>query len=200
MDWIFDLLIQLGTTSNNTVIAVFLTVQFITAPAKPESQSQNHVTIDGQSASLSWNKALVWGLRPEFYYCLQLRVCGGGTLSLTSGRVCRLQLLLALARAVFFRVRVPRYSSPCFAVSDSRLPQPGGPGPRIYIPPGAGWPSYTPRDRVPFSSPPTTRRATVEVFDPASTRDPALPNLVSLFYNQFARVKQKSSFLNIPIL
>jgi hypothetical protein len=25
--------------------------------------------------------------------------------------------------------------------------------------------------RLPFSSPPTTRRATVEVFDPASTRD-----------------------------
>jgi hypothetical protein len=25
--------------------------------------------------------------------------------------------------------------------------------------------------RIPFSSPPTTRRATVEVFDPASTRD-----------------------------
>jgi hypothetical protein len=26
-----------------------------------------------------------------------------------------------------------------------------------------GWPSYTPRHRVPFSSPSTTRRATVEV-------------------------------------
>jgi hypothetical protein len=29
--------------------------------------------------------------------------------------------------------------------------------------------SYIPRHWVPFSSPPTTRRATVEVFDPAST-------------------------------
>jgi hypothetical protein len=27
-----------------------------------------------------------------------------------------------------------------------------------------GWPRYTPRHRVPFSSPSTTRRATVEVF------------------------------------
>jgi hypothetical protein len=26
-------------------------------------------TTDGQSASLSWNKAPIWGLRPEFYYC-----------------------------------------------------------------------------------------------------------------------------------
>jgi hypothetical protein len=24
---------------------------------------------DGQSASLSWNKAPIWGLRLEFYYC-----------------------------------------------------------------------------------------------------------------------------------
>jgi hypothetical protein len=31
-------------------------------------------------------------------------------------------------------VRVPRGSWPYFTVSDSRHPQPGGPGPRIYIP------------------------------------------------------------------
>jgi hypothetical protein len=40
------------------------------------------------------------------------------------------------------------------------------------FPSGTGWPSYTPRHWVPFSSPPTTLRATVEVFDPASTRGP----------------------------
>jgi hypothetical protein len=34
-----------------------------------------------------------------------------------------------------------------------------------------GWPRHTPRHRVPFSSPYTTRRATVEVFWAASTRD-----------------------------
>jgi hypothetical protein len=47
------------------------------------------------------------------------------------------------------RVRVPRESRPYFTVSDSRLLQPGGPGPRIYIPqqqggsvmpPGTGYP------------------------------------------------------------
>jgi hypothetical protein len=38
-------------------------------------------------------------------------------------------------------------------------------------PPGRGSPIYTPSHWVPFSSPPTTRRTTVEVFDPASTRD-----------------------------
>jgi hypothetical protein len=41
--------------------------------------------------------------------------------------------------------------------------------PYLY-PPGTGWPGYTPRRWVPVSSPPTTRRATVEVFDPACTR------------------------------
>jgi hypothetical protein len=42
--------------------------------------------------------------------------------------------------------------------------------PYLY-PPGTGWPSYTSRHWVPFSSPPTTRRTTVEVFEPASTRN-----------------------------
>jgi hypothetical protein len=32
------------------------------------------------------------------------------------------------------RVRVPRDSWTYFTVSDSRLPQTGGPGPRVYIP------------------------------------------------------------------
>jgi hypothetical protein len=34
-----------------------------------QTQSQSHVTTDGQSASLSWNKAPIWDLRPDFYYC-----------------------------------------------------------------------------------------------------------------------------------
>jgi hypothetical protein len=41
--------------------------------------------------------------------------------------------------------------------------------PYLY-PPGTGRPSYTPRHLVPSSSPPTIRRAMVEVFVPASTR------------------------------
>jgi hypothetical protein len=35
-----------------------------------ESESESYVTTDGQPASLSWNKAAIWGLRPDFYYCL----------------------------------------------------------------------------------------------------------------------------------
>jgi hypothetical protein len=29
----------------------------------------SYVTTGGKSASLSWNKAAIWGLRPDFYYC-----------------------------------------------------------------------------------------------------------------------------------
>jgi hypothetical protein len=30
---------------------------------------KSHVITDDQSASLSWNKAPIWGLRPDFHYC-----------------------------------------------------------------------------------------------------------------------------------
>jgi hypothetical protein len=56
---------------------------------------------DSQSASLSWNKAPIWGLRPDFYYRrTTVGLLMWGTLSLTRGRVCRLHMLLALASAV----------------------------------------------------------------------------------------------------
>jgi hypothetical protein len=61
----------------------------------------------------------------------------------TRGRFCRLKLLLALASAVVVGSE-SRETRDDVTVSDSRLP---------------------------FSSSPTTRRATVEVFGPASTRD-----------------------------
>jgi hypothetical protein len=35
-----------------------------------ESESESYVATDGQPASLSWNKAPLWGLRPDLYYCL----------------------------------------------------------------------------------------------------------------------------------
>jgi hypothetical protein len=41
---------------------------------------------------------------------------------------------------------------------------------QYLYPTGTGWPSDTPRHWVPFSSPPTTRWATVKVFEPESTR------------------------------
>jgi hypothetical protein len=42
------------------------------------------------------------------------------------------------------QVQVQRDSRPCFTVSDSRLPQPGVPAPRIYIPQEQGSPVISP--------------------------------------------------------
>jgi hypothetical protein len=64
------------------------------------SQSRSYVTTDCQSASLSWNKAPIWGYDQIFITVRQLHVCWCGVFCLSRGRVCRLQLLLALASAV----------------------------------------------------------------------------------------------------
>jgi hypothetical protein len=72
-----------------------------------ESESESYVTTDGQSASLSWYKAPIRGLRPDFAsvrnmeYVWQLRSWFRGSPSLTRGRVCLLYVPLALASAVF---------------------------------------------------------------------------------------------------
>jgi hypothetical protein len=61
--------------------------------------------------------------------------------------------------------------------------------------PGIGWPVYTPRHWVPFSSPSTTRRDTVKVFEPASTRGTNLLLLIILLITSRHRShrKQRSS-------
>jgi hypothetical protein len=70
--------------------------------------------------------------------------------SLTRRRVFNLlvQLLLGLARAVILG-SMSRRTHDHILLSHTRLPQPGGPGSRIYIPPGTGWLSYT-RTGFPF--------------------------------------------------
>jgi hypothetical protein len=65
------------------------------------------------------------------------------------------------------RVRVPMDSWPYCTVSDSRLLEVQVP---IFISPRKRVPSYAPKHWVPFSSPPTTHKTTVEVLDPAYTR------------------------------
>jgi hypothetical protein len=66
------------------------------------------------------------------------------------------------------RTCLPRDSWPYFTLSDSRLPQPRGPGPQFITPRNMMAQLY-PQSRVPFSPPPTTRRAMVVVFEAAST-------------------------------
>jgi hypothetical protein len=103
-----------------------------------------YVTTDCPSASLSWNKAPIWCLRPDCYYCLT--VASLLTWGILSDERTGLSSTIAAGprQRSHSRVRVLWDSGPYFTLSDSRLP---------------------------FSSPPTTHRATVEVFDPASTRE-----------------------------
>jgi hypothetical protein len=120
-----------------------------------------------QNLSLVLRPTPIWGLGQDFYCCQT--VAGLLMWDALSGERTGLSFTFATGPRQWSRsqVRVPRDSRPHFTLSDSRLSQPGGPGPRIYIP---GWPGYTPRHCVAFSSLPTTRRARLEVFDPASTR------------------------------
>jgi hypothetical protein len=48
------------------------------------------------------------------------------------------------------QLRIPRDSLPHFTVSDSRLPQSGGPGSRIYVPQEQGGPVIAPSTGFPF--------------------------------------------------
>jgi hypothetical protein len=68
-----------------------------------QSQSQSYVTTDSQSASLSWNKASIWGLIPDHYYCQTVSGCWCGALSLKRGWVCLLpESQITISSSSFF--------------------------------------------------------------------------------------------------
>jgi hypothetical protein len=122
------------------------------------------------SWSVSLGVRLPSGTRDQFYFHLeiffrQLRVCNFFVApSLTRGRVCNLlnNYFWALPEKSLLG-RSPAELTAIF-YSHLRLPQPGGPGPRIYIPQEEGGSVILPGTGFPFLSPLTTRRAAVEVF------------------------------------
>jgi hypothetical protein len=81
----------------------------------------SYITTDGQSASLSWNKAPIWGLRPDFYYCQT--VAGLLIWDTLSDERTRLSFKIAAGpcQRSHSRVRVPWDSWPYFTASGSRL-------------------------------------------------------------------------------
>jgi hypothetical protein len=110
-----------------------------------QSQSHSYFTIGGlpKSVRLGLESLETHGQN----YFSQLNICDHSpyiTSSLTRGWFCNLQLLLTLASVFILGSEYPGTLRPCFTISDSKLP---------------------------FLSPPTTLRATVEVFDPASTQE-----------------------------
>jgi hypothetical protein len=87
------------------------------------------------------------GIKHQIFFTVRhLRVCLYGALS-DERTGLSFTIVASPRHRSHFRVQVPWDSWPCFTVSDSSLP---------------------------FSSSPTTRRDTVEVFDPASTRQSTL--------------------------
>jgi hypothetical protein len=83
------------------------------------SGSESYVTTDGQSASLSWNKAPFWGLRPDLYYFLT--VAGLLIWSALSDERTGLSFIIAAGpcQRSHFRVRVP-YNSGHILLSQIR--------------------------------------------------------------------------------
>jgi hypothetical protein len=112
------------------------------AVLRGKCQSQSHIATDGQSISKSWCRAPSGAHDQIFITLWQLWSCFWGALSLTRGRICLLYMLLALASIVFLE-------------SESL-------GTRDHI-------LLSQICDFLFSSPPTTRRVMVEVFEPAST-------------------------------
>jgi hypothetical protein len=92
------------------------------------------------------------GIRDQFFLLLEIffrhmRVCYFVAPSLTRGLVCNLLLLLVLACAV----PLGSESRGTQLLSQFlRLPQPGGRGPRIYIPQEQGGPDIPPGTGFPF--------------------------------------------------
>jgi hypothetical protein len=111
---------------------------------KSKSKSKSKLCYDRQSAGQSvLEQSTRLGLTTRYLLIVsQLRSCSCGAPSLTRGQVCFCMCYWPCQRSLSW-VRVPWDLRPYFSDSDLRIP---------------------------FSSPPTTRRVTVEVFDPASTR------------------------------
>jgi hypothetical protein len=103
-------------------------------------------------------------------FCRQLQVYYFVAPYLTRERVCNILLILVFASAVPVRSESRGTQNHIYCPNTWDSPNLEGRSPYLY-PPGTGWPRYTPVHWVPFQAPLTPRRATVEVFCPASTRD-----------------------------
>jgi hypothetical protein len=94
--------------------------------SKSKSESESKLCYErrsvGQSASLSRNRAPIWGLWPDFYYCQTV----AGVLMWSALSIERTDLSFTIAagprHCSNFRVRVPWDSWSYFSASDSRLP------------------------------------------------------------------------------
>jgi hypothetical protein len=120
-----------------------------------QGQSQCYVMTDGQLANLFWCQAPTWDLRLDFYYCQT--VAGLLVWSDLSDKKAGLSFKIAAGpcEQQSFSGRVARVLMQIFSCLTFETPR------------ETGWPSYTRRHWVSFSTPPTTRRAAIQLFEPA---------------------------------
>jgi hypothetical protein len=133
-----------------------------------QSQSQSHIATDGQSISKSWCRAISGAHDQIFITVWHLRLCFlWGALSDERTSLSFVYAAGPCQRSLSW-VRVPWSLRSYFTVSDLRLP---------------------------FSSPPTTHRVTVEIFDPASTRVTALVIPGISLYSLLTDHAQKTAYI-----
>jgi hypothetical protein len=125
------------------------------------------------SASLSWNIIAIWGLWPDFYYCQ------------TVAGLLIWDALSEEGAGLSFKIAACPRASAVILGSESQ-------GTRDHI--------LFSQIRDPFSSPTTTRRVTVEVFDPDSTREENYCDPRELSELTSMRTECKSSCLTVPLL
>jgi hypothetical protein len=117
---------------------LFPRTQNCTVPTESESESESesepYVTTDDQLASLSWNKAPIWDLRPDLYY--YQTVAGLLMLGALSDERPGLSFTITAGPLQHNRslVWVLRDSWPYFTVSDSGLPNLEGQVPEFISP------------------------------------------------------------------
>jgi hypothetical protein len=167
--------------------------KFLRQVLPPSWRQKNKPSMEGSNTDIVRVTARVEALnelvdKKVSNFIFQLNTCGYSpyvTSSLTRGWVCRLQLLLVLSSAVILGSEL--YSWPHFTVSRFEIYPTWRVRSPYFYPPGTEWPGYNPRQGVPFSSPPMTHRATVEVFDRASTRESWSQLSLCPAYNSSAR-------------
>jgi hypothetical protein len=117
-------------------------------PGTHFSELNCYITTDGQSVSLSWYQAPIWGLCPDFLITLDTYVSVDmGRHLLTRERVCLLQLLLS-SPAQSFSGPSPAGLMTTFYCLRFETPPTWRTRSLYFYPPGTGWPSYTPRHWV----------------------------------------------------
>jgi hypothetical protein len=137
-----------------------------------ESESESELLYDCRFTANQFILALS-PLRPATSIFFQLNTCGYSlyiTSSLTRGWVCRLQLLLVFAKAVIVESESCGTHDHILLSHFRDCPNLDGQVP-VFISPRYRVAQLYPQGLGSISSPPTTRRATVEVFEPASTQE-----------------------------